>query len=121
VIYSFTDFYRHVIGDLKQAPAEIHCRLDFLNLHERDMKTVLGPFSADSYAAVCGHELHEAPEDGKTWTSKFAADRYDPAVVAYELIREVYIWFGIDEDEIPYVKKVGNVQVVDVEAIQNIQ
>jgi hypothetical protein len=121
VIYSFAEFYVNVMRDLKEAPAEIHCRIDVRGMHERGPKATLAPYGASSAAQMFGMDLHEAPENEKTFTKAFPAVRFEPAVVAYELIREVYIWFGIDENEIPYVKAEGGVQMVDVDAIRKIK
>ena len=29
---------------------------------------------------------------------------YDVAAIAYDIVKEVYLWFGLEEDKIPYVK-----------------
>lgn len=120
-MYSFTDFYRHVIGDLKKAPTEIHFRVDLRNLHERGVKTTLAPHAASSAAQRFGIDLREAPENDKTFAKSFPANTYDPAIATYELVREIYIWFGVYENEIPYVKSEGDAQMIDVEVIRNIK
>jgi len=120
-IYSFTDFYRYVIGDLKKAPTEIHFRIDLRNLHERGVKTTLAPHAASSAAQMFGIGLHEAPESDKTFAKTFLANTYDPAIAAYELVREIYIWFGVYENEIPYVKTESELPMVDVAFIRNIK
>lgn len=121
VIYSFADFYGRVIRDLKQAPTEIQFRIDLRNMHDRGVKTLLGPYATNSYAQEFGHDLREAPQNDWTVSTRMPAENYDPAATAYGLIREIYLWFGIDEDAIPYVKNEGNSAFVDVEAIRNIR
>jgi hypothetical protein len=121
VIYSFADFYGHVIRDLKQPPTEIRLRIDLRNMHDRGVRTLLGPYGANSKAQEFGHDLREAPQNDWTITRSMPAANYDPAVTAYVLVREIYLWFGIDEDTIPYVKTEGGSAVVDVEAIRKIK
>ena len=121
VIYSFANFYGHVIRDLKQPPTDVQFRIDLKNMHDRGVRTILGPYAAGSYAQEFGMDLREAPQNDWTITRKLSAANYDAAAMAYELVREVYLWFGIDEDEIPYVTTQGDSAAVDVEAIRNIK
>lgn len=121
VIYSFANFYGHVIRDLKQTPTEVQFRIDLKNMHDRGVKTLLGPHAANSYAQELGMDLREAPHNDWSVTKKFSAVNYDPAAIAYEMVREIYLWFGIDEDKIPYVTVRDDSAVVDVEAIQNLK
>jgi hypothetical protein len=46
-----------------------------------------------------------------------AADSYEPAAVAAILVKEIYHWFGHEEEKIPYMRTVGNVRHVDTEQI----
>jgi len=45
-------------------------------------------------------------------------DDIDSGKVAYEIVQEVYHWFGISDDGIPYIKKNENgITVIDREAL----
>ena len=121
VIYSFSDFYSHVLRDLKQPATEIQFRVDLRNMHDRGVKTLLGPYAANSHAQEFGMDLREAPQNDWTVTKRVSAANYDPAATAYALVREIYLWFGIDEDKVPYVKTEGDAAVVDVESIRKIK
>ncbi len=90
-------------------------------MHDRGVRTLLGPYAANSHAQAFGMDLREAPQNDWTITRKCAAANYAATAIAYELVREVYLWFGIDEDKIPYVTTQGDSTAVDVEAIRNVK
>lgn len=44
-----------------------------------------------------------------------------PEIVAYELVREVYVGFGFEYEYVPYTKVENDIVMVDVELIKNIK
>jgi hypothetical protein len=46
-------------------------------------------------------------ERGVAW-----GERIDSEAIAYRLVREIYLWFGASEQEIPFTKKAPNGDVV---------
>ena len=120
VTYSFLSFYRSVIEDLTQAPSAIQVRLDFRNLHAGGQKTSLVPHALGTFAQVLETAVYDAPENDFTFERRFRASDFDPAEATYVLIREIYIWFGMNEDDIPYVRRDSATPVIDVDAISNV-
>jgi hypothetical protein len=118
VTFSFMNFYRSVVADLSQVPNEIRVRADFRDLHAGGQKTSLVPHALGTYAQILEMEVHHAPDNDATFSRKFAASGFDPAVAAYELVREIYLWFGIDEDKIPYVNRDSVTPKIDINAIK---
>jgi hypothetical protein len=45
-------------------------------------------------------------------------DGFYPLAVTYQVIREIYLWFGLEEDKIPYFKDEGGVRIFDADAIK---
>lgn len=121
VTYNFMRFYGDVVADLSQPPDEIQVRVDFRNLHSGGQKTSLAPHALGTYAQILEMEVHDAPESDFTFTSRFAVRDFDPAAAAYVLIREIYLWFGMNEDDIPYINRDSASSVVDVNAISNVR
>ena len=41
----------------------------------------------------------------------------DIEAIAYQIIKEIYVYFGIPigDASIPYIKKVGNIDIIDTE------
>lgn len=118
VVVSFTIFYGAALNDLKEPPKESNFRIDFRNLHLGGTKTILSPYGLGTYAQVLQMESNVAPENEVTITRSVQATGYDPAVVAYELVREIYVWFGIEEDKIPYTTTVNGLRAIDIDAIR---
>jgi len=112
VIYSFVNLYRLVLADYATLPKKIAFRIDLRNMHLDGVKNALAPYSLKSFSFP-----EEAPDNEWSATRVFDASEFDVAAISYDLVREVYLWFGIEENKIPYKKEVGGVTVVDAEAI----
>lgn len=52
-------------------------------------------------------ERHTAPWLGRSWCVKFDHQTDTPGNVAFGLLREIYAWFGLEADQIPYVDRSG--------------
>lgn len=120
VTLSFAAFYKHVIADMRDAPKEIQLRVDLMNFHDRGEKSSLVPYQLGTMAQMFGDGLRVAPEDEATFSKRFRASEFDPASAAYEIVREIYLWFGITEDKIPYVKVDAGGSRVDIDAISKV-
>lgn len=117
VILNFTVFYEHVLRDLREAPREVQIRVDLINLHANDVKTTLLPHALDSAAQLFEMEVHEAPDPAVTIARKFGTTKFDPTSAAYTLVREIYLWFGLNDDKIPYIAD----SHIDTSAIVNMR
>lgn len=62
-------------------------------------------------AGYCG-DLHRAPESSKEFRLECPLENYSdeesPGKIAFALLRELYAWFGIEENFIPYSEDTGN-------------
>lgn len=121
IIYSFVRFYELVLKDFKESPKEIYFRIDLKNMHLQGIKNYLVPYQLGSEAQIFDIDSEEAPDNNWEKVISFPVRDYDTAVIAYEILKEVYLWFGLEEDKIPYVKSENGVKVVDVDAIINIK
>lgn len=119
LIANFTRFYALVIEDFRVLPTQLLFSVALRNLHLDGKNNILpaGPvgerFSRELYT---GHQ--EAPANN--WTSGdvlVSSESFDPNQVAYRLIREIYIWFGHSDEDIPYLKEKGNSWAVDTDQI----
>ena len=119
VIYSFVDLYRLVLADYSTIPKKLSFRVELRNMHLGGIKNSLAPYSVKSFEQQFSTEIQEAPDDNWSSTKTFEVSDFDVAAISYDLVREVYLWFGIEEDKIPYVKEIEGVKAVDAEAITN--
>lgn len=119
VIYSFCSLYRHIVEHLAVEPAEIKFRVDFQAMRENGPPGSLAPHALGTFAQELDLDTKEAPANEATLKTSVPLRAYDPAVVAYKLVREVYLWFGFAEQAIPYVSA-GEDPSLDTRAISAI-
>lgn len=117
VILNFTRFYALVLNDLGERPPEVVFHVEFRNLHQRNLKTFLAPFQINSIRFRCDDGENVAPSD--SWNKKFAVKtaNYDADLLAYEIVREIYVWFGHTEEVIPYMLITDGKRIIDEKQI----
>jgi hypothetical protein len=119
-IYSFHAFYALVLEDFVVRPTDIHLRVELRNMHLSDEKSSLVPYGIKSTAQAFGQGIKYAPKSNMDKERSVKADDFDPLRITYDVVREVYLWFGLEEDKIPYFKEEGGVRVFDIEAVKKI-
>ncbi len=115
--YNFVNFYGSVLDDFMEKPEQISIRFDFKNMHQ-EPKTYLAPYEHTSIQQITSGLMQYAPDDNisKT-TGPFKTNIFEPTQVAYEVVRKIYLYFGLEEDKIPYVKEKDGVKIIDIEKI----
>ncbi len=121
VVINFARFYQLVLGDLRTAPSRLEFQMDLRNMWLGEEKTRLpaGPVTNQWWEMMAGPPK-EAPAE--TWSYKFlvASEAYNPDQVAFQLIHELYIWFGHSEESIPYKIQAEGGFISDAKAIASI-
>lgn len=121
VIYNFVELYGKVLSDLEEDVKTAHIRIKLSNLFNNrgdNIKSYLTPNKIDSLGA--SFERKFAPEDTMLGLTNFDTENFDSRIVAFKVVREIYLWFGFDEDDIPYTKIEDNVKMIDPEQIRNL-
>lgn len=121
IIYSFVNFYRLVLDDLKELPKKVSIRIDFRNMHLDGIKNYLVPYQLGRYAQMFEDDAKEAPDNNGILVKTFSVQDYDIGAIAFKILKEVYLWFGLEEDKIPYTKEETGVKMVNSESIKNIR
>lgn len=122
LVANFTGFYALVIGDFRAAPDQLLFSAALRNLHLNEARNSLpaGPVGkTPDWAFYTNHETAPAND----WTSSdifVSTHSFDPEEMAYQLVREIYIWFGLSDEDIPYLKETGNGRAVDTDNIAEI-
>ena len=120
VTYSVFSFYELVINDFDSIPESITVRVDFNNMFLNDVKSYLLPYGVNSTSQLFENEKHLAPKDKATLSMTFSTKDFKPEVIAYNVLKEVYLWFGIEEEKIPYKKEGPEGFEIDTENIGKI-
>lgn len=116
-VFAVADFYQYVLADLVDRPEVVEFRIDLMNLHLDGKKSSLPPYRLQSYS----QGAKEAPNNNWSRNKAFTVAEYNSAAVAYDLVREIYAWFGLEEDKIPYVKETQGIgKTIDTEHIAQI-
>lgn len=117
LVVNFARFYSLVLKDLAEPPKEVIFHFEFRNLHTTGGKSFLVPYGIQSINLGAGWGSKEAPEGSCVIERRVSVEGYDPERVAYELIREIYYWFGHEGEVIPYTKVEDGQKKIDVAQI----
>jgi hypothetical protein len=121
VVVNFAHFYQLVLNDFRTVPSQLEFRIDLQNMWLNNEKTRLpaGPVTGQWWEMMAGPPM-EAPSN--TWSRKFivSSETLNPDRVAFQMIHEVYIWFGHAEEAIPYTKETEAGVVSDAALIAKI-
>ena len=117
-VYLFAELGKRIYVDSTVQPQFIVYRIFFhrLALNGRLAKLSEGPVGDP--ALFESGPTHAAPDSEMERTITWDGAKIDSAAVAYQLVQEVYHWFGISDDGIPYTKKHSDgTTVIDPEAL----
>jgi len=113
IVYNFASFYEFVLKDFEQKPYYLFIRADLINMHLNGVISSLLPYpSTWSFRMV-----KPAPEENMSKTVEIHAENFRPEAVSFELLREIYLWFGFEEDKIPYTKVKDGRKEIDPDQI----
>ncbi|HEX7154435.1 MAG TPA: ATP-binding protein [Thermoanaerobaculia bacterium] len=117
--YNVCAFYTFVLEDMRSKPEAIEIQMDLIGLHNDGVRTKLAPGTANQvfYQLVTDY-IHAAPDESFAIRKQFRTAEYDPRSAAYQLLREVYLWFGFDEDKVPYVMEREGERLIDIDALR---
>ncbi|MDB5986380.1 MAG: hypothetical protein JWR16_1433 [Nevskia sp.] len=106
-VLSFTEFYNHVLNDAQEQPSSIVFRAEFYSM-AGDPPRILRPYGPNSFL----REAHIAPNHTMHKTVKVPSSNFRSDELAFGILSEIYLWFGIEPEKIPgYVLKEGRGRV----------
>ncbi len=103
---------------MRTKPKRVLFAIQLNHLHLNDQRVCLpsGPVG-DLFAQSTALD---APLDSVSLQLEVDIDAYKPERVAYEIAREVYVWFGHSEEHIPYAMGSGDERRIDFAQIVRI-
>jgi len=115
-IYNFIHFYRRLIKDFRTPQNTINLKWGCHNFRQNSKPTHLSPGALGTHS---WNDPYPAPED------HYVSEEYQydfqnlDEKIAYNLIEEIYLWFGIGLDDwtIPYTKVEDDVKMIDTNKI----
>lgn len=109
---NFMRFYRFVLDDCRTRPEQIHFAIELRNMHFNNRKTQLGGGPVHIFSPF-GVGAKDAPENNWRYDLTITSEGYAPDLLAFSLIRELYLWFGHSESVIPYTRNTTDGKAVD--------
>ncbi|MDT7043089.1 ATP-binding protein [Candidatus Nitronereus thalassa] len=110
-LYLFSKLANLVYKEGKLPPQVVVFHLEIRNMTINEFPVGLVPGPLGSFKSIFGADIHDAPESSKKINLEWN-EEITPGVVAYRLARELYVWFGISEDHIPYTELSGTDKVI---------
>lgn len=98
---------------LKPLPTSFRYAIQLQRMEEGGKRALLVAGGRRELMYAMPHDIRRAPDVNMTARPEFRAGM-NPTIVGYRLRREVYAWFGFDEDAIPYVIEVDGERATDV-------
>ncbi len=114
--YLFAELSRQVFDRAQPNPREIEYRLELLNMTQDGAPCGLIPAALGTFAWEFGTDIRHAPDSHVTITGR--ATDLNPGAVAFDLIAELYAWFGIEQDQIPYTERLNGGLVISPDLIK---
>jgi hypothetical protein len=89
---------------LDPQPSEVNLKVEIRNAFFGESKLFLIPHPVSSYAFKLTDERHVAPDASGTLKLPVPTEQLksSPAVVAYLLVRQIFYWFEVDRETVPY-------------------
>ncbi len=115
VTYSYFHFYKKVIEQFLPQIESIKINMQLNNLFINNTKTQFTTTQVNFNNNYSWHEIPQSIISNKIF--EVSINNYNPSKIAYQVIREIYAWCGIEENHIPYTKN----SEIDINKIENIQ
>ncbi len=116
--YLFAELSRRVCDHAEPRPTEIEYRLELRSMTVAGTPCGLVPGRLGTFGWEFGTDIRRAPAAGAHFSLRWQQPDIDPGVVAHLLAREVYGWFGIEYDQIPYTEQTDGRTVISPEEIR---
>jgi hypothetical protein len=119
---NFCKFCSRLVELMEPRPHEVDLKVEIKNAFFGQAKLFLIPCPVSNWVFTMTDDRHQAPEASMTRKISVATDelRTSPNSAAYMLLRQIFYWFGVDRNEIPYTSPTSNgTRVVDENLIIN--
>jgi len=117
---NFCSLCSRLVPLLERPPREINIKVDIRNAFFGDSKLFLIPYPVSTWTFAMTDFRFYAPEQSMSRKIVVTSDRLEtrPDVVAYELLKQIFYWFGTTH-EIPYTSSENGLRYVDKNLIIN--
>lgn len=118
--YAFAVLSKHVFDGAQPRPLAIEYRLELRNMTRNNTPCGLIPGPLGTFAMEFGTDIYRASDADAAFTVDWEDTEINPQAVAFLLISQVYQWFGLEHDLIPYTEQIDNHLVISRDKIQEV-
>ena len=106
---------------MEPLPTEVELKVEIRNAFFDDSKLFLIPHPVSTHWFAYTDDRHVAPEPSTTRRLSLASKllQLRPDVVAFLLVRQIFLWFGASPDTIPYSSSEDDLKFIDENMIRN--
>jgi hypothetical protein len=106
---------------MEPQPTEVELKVEIRNAFFGESKLFLIPHSVSTHWYIYTDDRHPAPEQSTTRRLSVMAEllQLRPDVVAFLLVRQIFLWFSASPDTIPYSSSEGDLKFIDENLIKN--
>lgn len=117
--YLFAELYHQIVTSANPEPTNFLFSFRIQNFTVCDQPSLLAPGPLNSNQRFGFPNTRLAPDS--CFQSRHQCDfrTLNPGMVAFCLVREIYNWFGHDNDAIPYIEEQNGFGVVSTDMIRN--
>lgn len=119
VTYLFCLLYAEVLKDLTEMPprATIRFRLGGMHHAGTAQPVHLNPYAVNTHGFRLNDDVGAAPQDAAEDCVEVDTSAFNSSAVAYRIIEEIYLWFGLEPSHIPYSREVNGNKEINPQAI----
>ncbi len=104
---NFCRFCAQLIPFLEPKPQQVNLKVDIRHAIIGEQKLFLIPYEVSSWAFTMTDGRQYAPEElmERTITTDADALHLTPGYAAYKLVRQIFYWFGVENEQVPYTSQ----------------
>ena len=117
--FLFCELAKKVFLEAMRAPRRVTFLIEFRNLKVNGKNPALIPSEVIGLPWP-GTEVHEAEYGSERFTIE-ADMATDPDITAFELVSEIYSWFNVERENVPYATEKNGIRRIDVDRIRSLK
>lgn len=117
VTLNFVNLLVAILDYVAPTPGMLGLSMGLVRTTLNGKKCSICPFPVGSTGWRLWNDAKEAPSETHFVHKDVNVTNRDLGLIAFSLLREVYLWFGFEEDRIPYVETVYGVQRISTDKL----
>jgi hypothetical protein len=119
--FNFCKLCSGLVHYMEPEPSEVDLKVEVRNAFFGESKLFLIPHPVSSRAFAFTDDRHVAPESSGTRKLQVSTEQLKsrPDIVAFLLVRQIFYWFGVNTETIPYTSTANGATFIDENLIIN--